>query len=177
MTTTTSTTATQDVPREMKAAAVEKKGAPVATKTVPVPKPGNGEVLVRVDIAGVGVWDPALVSGEFTDRKTPRPHVYGAEGAGTVVAVGKNVSRAKVGDMVYGYGFGNAKGGFFAEYTALPEENVAPLPPGLTSESAGALAVSGLTALKGLELLDFDDGEPILIIGASGGVGHIAIQL
>jgi len=94
-----------------------------------------------------------------------------------VVAVGKGVKRFKPGDRVYGFGFGNKKGGFFAEYAAVPESNVALVPSTISLEEAGALAVSGLTALEGLEELKLAEGKTLLLVGASGGVGHIALQL
>src|SRR4051812_46315044 len=111
-------------PKTMKAAAVESAGGPevVHVVSLPVPAVGAREVLVEVAVAGVGQWDPALVAGEFDDggqRKYPR--VYGSDGAGKVVAVGKQVKRFKRGDRIYGFGFGNKKGGFFAEYAAIPE--------------------------------------------------------
>src|SRR5690349_11897921 len=108
----------------MKAAAVEKKGGPEAihTKTVPRPKISKGDVLIEVSAAGVGVWDNALVAGEFSDGQKGKTRIYGADGAGTVVEVGEAVTSFKPGDRVYGFGFGNEKGGFFAELAAIPEE-------------------------------------------------------
>lgn len=169
----------QSVPQNMKAAAIDKFGGPEAihTASVPVPHPAPNEVLIQVETAGVGQWDPALINGEFSDGHKGFPQIHGSDGAGTIVAVGKNVKRLKEGDRVYGYGFGNAKGGFYAEYTSVPEENVAKIPQGLSVEEAGALAVSGLTALEGLESLDLKEGSTLMIIGASGGVGHVALQL
>jgi NADPH:quinone reductase-like Zn-dependent oxidoreductase len=166
--------------KTMKVAGVDEKGGPEAVhlSTVPVPKPGAHEVLIDIAAAGVGVWDPALVAGEFDDGQRRKPRVYGAEGAGVVVEVGAKVSDFKPGDRVYGFGFGNKKGGFFAEYAAIPVENVRKLPaPNLSLDEAGALAVSGLTALAGLLTLGLGEGDTLLLIGASGGVGHIALQL
>jgi NADPH:quinone reductase-like Zn-dependent oxidoreductase len=87
------------------------------------------------------------------------------------------VHRFKIGDRIYGYGYDNPKGGFYAEYAAVSENNVALIPANVKSLEAGALAVSGITALRGLEELRLDSGQTIMIVGASGGVGHVALQL
>ena len=176
-------------PKIMKAAAADTLGGPevVHVEDVPVPRLGPDEVMIRVDVAGVGEWDPALIAGEFRDRPRRRfPRVYGSEGAGVVVDVGprvRNVRRRSVGrdfkpgDRVFGFGFGNAKGGFFAEFVVLKKDNVAHVPEDLGIDEAGGLAVSGITALEGLEAARVKAGDTIMIIGASGGVGHVAVQL
>jgi NADPH:quinone reductase-like Zn-dependent oxidoreductase len=163
----------------MRAAVFDRYGKPrvVHTETMSVPRLGKTDVLVRVAIAGVGTWDPDLVEGTFQEVDAPLPRVIGSDGAGTVVAVGGSVKRFAVGDRVYGWGFGNRKGGFFAEYAAIPERELAPIPDSISFEDAGALAVSGITALQGLEHLGLDAGDRIMIFGASGGVGHVAVQL
>jgi NADPH:quinone reductase-like Zn-dependent oxidoreductase len=163
----------------MRAAAMDHFGAPdvIHTTTMPVPKLGKRDILVRVATAGVGTWDPSLVDGSFQDVKAKFPRVIGSDGAGTVVAVGDSVERFSVGDRVYGWGFGNPKGGFFAEYIAMNERDAANVPDTLSFEEAGALAVSGLTALQGLEQLELEAGQSVMIFGASGGVGHVAVQL
>lgn len=169
----------QEIPTEMRAAAMDRFGPPdvVHLETLPVPKLGKKDILVKVSIAGVGTWDPSLVDGSFQDVQVRFPRVLGSDGAGTVVAVGADVKRFAVGDRVYGWGFGNRKGGFFAEYAAIPERDVALVPDSLSFDEAGALAVCGITALQGLEQLDLDAGQTVLVLGASGGVGHIAVQL
>lgn len=167
------------MPVEMRAAAMDHFGSPrvVHTETLPVPKLGKKEILVRVSTAGVGAWDPSLVDGSFEDVETKFPRVVGSDGSGTVVAIGDSVQRFRIDDRVYGWGFGNRKGGFFAEYAAIPERNLAIVPDSVSFEEAGALAVAGITALQGLEQLDVDEGDSIAIFGASGGLGHVAVQL
>jgi len=167
------------IPTRMRVAAMDHFGGPdvIHTETMRVPKPGRREVLVRVHTAGVGTWDPALVDGTFQDMKPKFPRVIGSDGAGTVIAVGDRVERFAVGDRVYGWGLGNVKGGFFAEYAAIHEKNLAPIPESLSFDEAGALAVSGITALQGLDHLALESGARIIIFGASGGVGHVALQL
>lgn len=169
----------QGIPTRMRAAAMDHFGSPdvIHTETLPVPSVGTREVLVQVECAGVGEWDPEIVDGSLQDAKVRFPRVIGSDGAGTIVAVGKGVNRFSVGDRVYGWGFGNAKGGFFAEYIAINEKEIAPIPEGMSFNEAGALAVSGITAMIGLEKLDVDEGDRIVVFGASGGVGHVALQL
>lgn len=165
------------LPTEMKAAAIDRFGGPevLTMHSLPVPKPKAREVEIRLDTAGVGVWDPEVRSGELELGKTRFPFVMGNDGAGTVVAVGKDVSRFNVGDRVYGYAM---KGGFYAEYVALEEDCVAPVPPGLDLHEAGAFGADGITALRGLDdQLKLRAGEKLMIFGASGGIGHIAVQL
>ena len=118
------------IPKEMRAAAMDHFGSPdvVHTEKLPVPKLGKHDILVRVRTAGVGTWDPALVDGSFQDVKPRFPRVLGSDGAGTIAAIGDAVEDFEVGDRVYGWGFGNPKGGFFAEYAAVSEREVAPIP-------------------------------------------------
>ncbi len=165
------------IPKTMKAAVIDHFGGPevLHVASIPVPEPGENEVLVRVSRAGVGVWDPWLREGGASSRSFPL--VLGSDGAGTVVAIGPNVRRFKVGDLVYGYGYDNPKGGFYAEYSAVYEENAAMIPQKVKPDEAGALAVSGITALLGLERLRLGKGKRLMIVGASGGVGHVALQL
>src|SRR5690349_1966249 len=126
------------VPDTMKAQIIERYGPPLEvmhTAMIPVPKLGDDEILIDVRAAGVGVWDPELCEGEFgTEAGLPR--VLGAEGSGTVVRAGSKVRRFGVGDVVYAYGFMNPKGGFFAEYAAVPEDEAVQVPEPFTLEQA-----------------------------------------
>jgi NADPH2:quinone reductase len=166
------------VPQMMKAAAFDKFGGPevLVLKSLPVPQPKAHEVLIRLETAGIGVWDPDLRAGEFEmGPKREFPRVIGNDGAGIVVAVGSAVKRFKEGERVYAYAF---EGGFYAEYVAVPADDVAPIPPGVRPREAGALGADGITALAGLhDTLHLEAGERLMIFGASGGIGHIAVQL
>jgi NADPH:quinone reductase-like Zn-dependent oxidoreductase len=146
---------------------------------LPVPKLAQHDVLVAVAVAGVGPWDPSLVDGSNHDVEARFPRVLGADGAGTVAAVGGKVERFAPGDRVYGWGYANKKGGFFAEYAVIHEDKLAPIPAHLGFDEAGTLAVAGITALQGLERLELGDdgGGRIAVFGANGGLGHIAVQL
>jgi NADPH:quinone reductase-like Zn-dependent oxidoreductase len=164
------------IPQHMKAAAIDRYGGPevLHTETLPVPQLGPSQILIRVDSAGIGVWDPAVRTGEF-ELGGGFPKVIGNDGAGEVVAVGHEVKRFRVGDRVYAY---SMRGGFYAEYVALKEDEIAPIPQGLDVEEAGALGADGVTALRGLEdQLRLKQGQRLMVYGASGGIGHIAVQL
>ena len=166
----------------MKAAAIDRFGGPdeLRVHALPIPMIGPGELLIRVHTAGVGEWDPWVREGEFAamSGEKPRfPYVLGADGSGTVVAAGKNVKRFREGDKVYGYNVLSAKDGFYAEYAVLKAADVAPLPRGLSLEAAGAMPADAVTALCGLELLAVQPRENVMVFGASGGIGHLAVQL
>ena len=106
------------------------------------------------------------------------PYVLGTDGAGTVAAVGEKVSELKEGDRVYAAELGNPKGGFYAEYGVVKADNASLIPGTLKIEEAAVLPTDGLTALKGLEnVLHLQPDESVMIFGASGGIGHLAVQL
>lgn len=165
------------IPQEMKAAAIDRFGGPevLHVERLPVPRPEARQVLIRLESAGIGVWDPYVRTGEIEGGSRRFPRVIGNDGAGEVVAVGDAVSRFHVGDHVYAFSY---EGGFYAEYVALPEDDIAPIPRGLSDEEAGALGADGVTALLGLEdQLQLAAGQTLLVYGASGGIGHLAVQL
>jgi NADPH:quinone reductase-like Zn-dependent oxidoreductase len=167
------------IPDTMKAAAVDRFGPPSALTVhdVPVPRPGPLEVLIAIDTAGIGSWDASIRDGSWRKPGRPRfPLVPGVDGAGTVVARGARVRRIKPGDRVYAYEFGNRQGGFYAEFAAAKAEHVGHVPKGLDLREAGAVAATGLTALQGIDALGLRAGHTVLIFGASGAVGTMAVQ-
>jgi NADPH:quinone reductase-like Zn-dependent oxidoreductase len=167
----------ESIPQEMKAAVIDRYGGPeeLHVATLPVPEPDADEVLIRLASAGVGVWDADIRAGEFEIGPRRFPKVIGNDGAGEVVAVGSRVKRVRIGDRVYAF---SMDGGFYAQYLAVKQDSVAPLPSGLSVEPAGALGADGITALRGLEdTLHLRRGEKLLVFGASGGIGHLAVQL
>ena len=167
----------------MRAVALDKFGGPEALKiqNLPIPEIEAGEVLIRVEAAGVGAWDPYEREGRFVEImgvKPKFPYVLGTDGAGTIESVGKDVTRFKKGDRVYAAELANPKGGFYAQYTAVKADNVSLIPGSLSIEQAAVLLSDGLTALIGLEkVLGLKAGESLMVFGASGGIGHLAIQL
>lgn len=167
------------VPRTMFAAAIDRFGGPevITGHALPVPPLGVDEVMIAVDTAGVGPWDADVREGYFAPRKPHFPLVLGYDGSGIVAAVGSRVRRLKVGDEVYSYNWENPKGGFYAEYVAVPADKVAQIPKRLDLRHAGAIATTGLTALQGIDdALKLKKGENVIIHGASGGVGTLAVQ-
>jgi NADPH:quinone reductase len=176
---TRSVTARSSIPTTMRAAVINGFGdsSVLSIETVPVPRPNANEVLIAVAAAGVGSWDPELRSGEWAEGKTDFPLILGIDGAGTVVAVGSKVSRLALADRVYAYSFENPKGGFYAEYVAVPAGRAALFPPGFDAIHAGAVPAIGLTALQGVDdTLAIAAGDSVIIYGASGNVGMIAVQ-
>ncbi len=116
-----------------------------------------------------GGWSPS--------GRTRFPLVLGSDGAGFVATVGSRVRRFKAGDPVYAYGWDNAKCGFYAEYVAVPAETVAHIPERLDLRHAGAIPVTGLTALQGVDdALHVKEDEAVIVHGAAGGVGGLALQ-
>ena len=162
----------------MQAAALDQPGAPavLSLHTLPVPELAADEVLIAVHTASVAIWD-ADIRSKMSYVKPHFPYVLGSDGSGTIAAVGSAVTRFKVGDRVYSYNWDNPKGGFYAEYVAVPDIRVGHLPKGMTLDQGGALGVSGLTALSGVdEALHLKAGDTVIIHGSSGAVGTLAIQ-
>jgi NADPH:quinone reductase-like Zn-dependent oxidoreductase len=167
------------IPTTMRAAAIDRAGPPSVLKihSVPMPSVDADELLIALHTAGVGSWDADIRGGWFPNGKPRFPLVLGTDGAGTVAAIGARVRRFKVGDRVYAYSWLNRKGGFYAEYVAVASEKVAPIPKGLDLRRAGAIPVTGLTALQGIDdALQVKRGENVIVHGASGGVGTLAVQ-
>lgn len=104
--------------------------------------------------------------------------MIGSEGAGKVVAVGEKVSdRFRKGDLVYSDGWAQ-EAGFYAEYTAVDADRAMPIPSNLTVKESGALFIDGAVALRGIDdVLCLKPDQKLMIFGASGGIGHLAIQL
>lgn len=169
-----------EVPKLMRAAAIDRFGGPevLTVHELPVPELDEGEVLIDVDTAGVGSWDADMRGGWHPDGQQLRfPLVLGTDGSGRVAATGSHIHRFKIGDAVYAYSFASPKGGFYAQYVAVAAENVAMIPKGLTMREAGAIPTTALTAIQGIDdALHVHRGESVAIVGASGGVGTLAVQ-
>lgn len=168
----------------MKAIVYDRYGSPDVLRLAEIPRPdvGDDDVLVRVHAASVNSWDWDLVTGtpvlfRFWGLLRPKHKVPGADIAGRVEAVGKNVTRFRPGDEVFGDLCQCGWGGF-AEYARARESALTPKPAGMTFEQAAALPQAGAMALQGLR----DEGglrpaQKVLINGAGGGVGTFAIQI
>jgi NADPH:quinone reductase len=172
---------TGTIPETMQAAALDGFGGSdrITLQTVPVPELGETDVLIRVEAAGVGSWDAQEREGQYDAAfgfESTFPYILGWDGAGTVAAVGERVTRFAVGDRVYAASMPLPRGGFYAEYAVVEEDHVAHVPRSLTIEQAAAMPWDALTALSGLEVLDLKPGATLMVFGASGGIGHMAVQ-
>jgi NADPH:quinone reductase-like Zn-dependent oxidoreductase len=167
------------VPQTMRAAAIDKAGGPevITLHTLPVPRPDPDEVLIAVHTAGVASWDAAIRAHPEEIKHSRFPLVLGTDGSGVIAAVGSQVRGLKPGDEVYSYSWDNPKGGFYAEYVAVPAKLVGHLPPGMSLRDAGAIGTTALTAIQGIDdALHVKSGETLIIHGAAGGVGSLALQ-
>jgi NADPH:quinone reductase-like Zn-dependent oxidoreductase len=166
----------------MKAIVRDTYGPPdvLELKVIDKPKIADDEVLVHVHAAGVGrdVWHvmaglpyPIRLAGY--GFRAPKNPVIGSDMAGVVEAVGENVRRFQPRDEVFGIGKGS-----YAEYVCAREDKLAPKPTNLTFEQAAVVAIMGSTALQALrDHGKVRQGQEVLIIGASGGVGTFAVQI
>ncbi len=165
----------------MKAIVQDRYGSADVLEARDIEKPqiGDTEVLVRVHAASVHVGDWILMSGTpyvmrmATGLRRPKNQVPGTDIAGTVEAVGKDVTRLRPGDEVFGWCTGA-----FAEYASASEDHVVLKPANLTFEQAAAVGVSATTALQLLrDDGKIEPGQKVLVNGASGGVGTFAVQI
>lgn len=168
----------QNTFQQMKAMAVDKFGGPeqLTLHTLPLPTIDAGKVLIRVEVAGGNIWD-ALEREGMIYNEVHFPRVLGSECAGMIAAVGNGVERFAVGDRVYAQSYMNDKGGSYAQYVVVSEKTVAPVPDSLDMPMAGGLPCAGGTALRNLEALGTGEGTTLMLWGASGSVGHVALQL
>lgn len=167
----------------MKATVLEQFGGPekLVLRDIPIPGIEADEVLIKVEYAGIGQWDTFEREGGYAEMLgfgARFPYILGSEGAGTVVALGEAVKNINMGDKVYAPAFLNMKGGFYAEYTAVDYRYVSKVPGSITVQEAAVVSGVGITALRGLQdTLGLRQGESLIVIGASGGVGHMAVQI
>jgi NADPH:quinone reductase-like Zn-dependent oxidoreductase len=169
----------------MKAIVYTEYGSPdvLQLQEVTKPAPKDNEVLIKIHAVSVNAADCYLMRGspfllrlEFGFLK-PKRTILGADIAGRVEAVGKNVKQFQPGDEVFGDLSGCGLGGF-AEYVAVPENVLVLKPASITFEQAAAIPMAALTALQGLrDKGQIKPGQKVLINGASGGVGTFAVQI
>jgi propanol-preferring alcohol dehydrogenase len=184
--------------RHMKAAFVSEFGKPLTIGELPVPEPGGGQVLIKIEACGVCHTDVHAADGDWPGR--PKlPFTPGHEGIGRVVALGRGVRQIKEGDRVgvpwlfqacglcdyclscrenmcpsASYGGYSANGGF-AEFCVAPADYVARIPDGLDPIQAGPIICAGVTTYKGIKVADCHPGDWIVVSGV-GGLGHLAVQ-
>ncbi len=153
--------------------------AGLGLEDIPVPVPAAGEVLVRVHAASVNPVDWKIATGHF--RLLVRggvPRTMGSDFAGEVTTVGSGVNTLAPGDRVFGFVDPFMRtGGTFAEFAAVPAEYAHILPASLGYADAAALACVGATAVTLCNLGHVSSGSKVLVNGATGGVGHVAVQV
>jgi NADPH:quinone reductase-like Zn-dependent oxidoreductase len=143
---------------------------------VPRPRPSPTEVLVRVTAAGVNPLDWKTRSGGVFLGSPP--FTVGADAAGVVEAVSGGVTRFAVGEHVFGMPRFPHEAGAYAEYITAPSRHLARIPPALGDVEAAALPMAGLTAWQALvDTAGLGPGDRVLIQGAAGGIGHLAVQI
>ena len=182
----------------MKAVVVPELGAPLEIREVPVPEPGPGQVLVRMQASGLCHTDIHAANGDWPVKPTP-PFIPGHEGIGTVEKLGPGVPLRKVGDRVAIAWLGSACGqcrycvsgwetlcesqhnsgysidGAWAEYAVADAKYVVAVPDGVSSFDAAPLTCAGVTTFKAVKVSKLQPGETVVVFGI-GGLGHLALQ-
>ncbi|MFI7347304.1 zinc-binding dehydrogenase [Streptomyces sp. NPDC049936] len=160
----------------MKAISIRAFGSPdgLAVVDLPVPIPAAGQVLIATEAVGVGGVDSLIRSGALAAYGFKEGHIPGGEVAGMVTAVGENVDTSWIGRRVWGF---TGTGGGYVEQAVAPVDQILPLPDGLSNVDAVTLGSSGVVAHFGLRHAHFAPGESVLVRGAAGSIGIMAVQL
>ncbi|MET7685105.1 zinc-binding dehydrogenase [Streptomyces sp. NPDC005423] len=160
----------------MKAIAIRTYGGPegLAVVDLPTPVPAAGQVLVATEAVGVGGVDTVIRSGALAAYGFKEGFIPGSEVSGTVTAVGDGVDASWIGRRVWGF---TGTGGGYVEQAVVPVEEILPLPSGLSAVDAVTLGSSGTVAHFGLRHAQFASGERVLVRGAAGSIGIMAVQL
>jgi NADPH:quinone reductase len=163
----------------MKAYAIDELGGPGSVHDLPVPEPEEGQVRVRVAVAGLNPFDNAVIQGYMKDMMEHRfPLVPGMDAAGTIEAVGAGVSAWSVGEDVFGsVGKMYLGGGTLAEFVTMSSGTIAGRPSAIEPPVAAAIPTAGVTALITADALALGEGHTVVAIGATGGVGSYFVQL
>ena len=182
----------------MRAAVVTDFHSPLQVQDLPIPEPGAGEVLVRIETSGLCHTDIHAAHGDWPVKPTP-PFIPGHEGVGYVEKLGMGVTTRAVGNRVaiawLGYACGECRycnsgwetlcnkqqnsgysvNGTFAEYAVVPAAFAAPVPDGISSRDAAPLTCAGVTTYKAIKVARVAPAETVAIFGV-GGLGHLALQ-
>ncbi|WP_393060178.1 zinc-binding dehydrogenase [Streptomyces sp. LN549] len=160
----------------MKAIAIQTYGGPegLAVVDLPAPAPVAGQVVIATEAAGVGGVDTVIRSGALAAYGFKEGHIPGSEVAGTVTAVGDGVDASWIGRRVWAF---TGTGGGYVEQALAPVEEIVPLPVDLSAVDAVTLGSSGVVAHFGLRHAHFAPGETVLVRGAAGSIGIMAVQL
>ncbi|MFG2076320.1 zinc-binding dehydrogenase [Nonomuraea maritima] len=160
----------------MKAVAIQAFGSPegLAVIDIPEPRPGAGQVVVATEAIGVGGVDAVILSGALAAYGFEEGHILGSETAGTVIAAGDGVDPSWVGRRVWAF---TGQSGGYVEQAVAAASTLVPLPENVSAVDAVTLGSSGMVAQFGLERAGFVPGESVLVRGAAGGIGIMAVQL
>lgn len=159
----------------MKALRINDYGAALHVDEVPVPSPAPGQVLVENHFTSMNGVDPGRGQGYLRQVfQLQFPWTPGGDVSGRVAAVGEGVTNFKTGDEVFGY---TREGGAYAEFVLINAVSLAQRPVSISAEVGAAIALVGQTATQMLELSKIRPGQKLLILGATGGVGSLAVQL
>ena len=166
----------------MKAITVSQEGAAPAAADIEPRTPGAGEVLVRVQASSINPLDGGVAAGMLAQMGLPHeyPVTLGRDFAGVVEQVGDGVTSVAAGDEVFGEvsAFNPpVRDGAWAERIVVGEQFFAKTPAGVDTAQAGAAPVATLTALATVDALELSGGQTVLVVGATGGVGSIVVQL
>ena len=144
---------------------------------VPVPRPGPGQILIKVESAGVNFSDVKRRRNDSYPFPTPLPYTPGGEVAGTVEALGEGVEGPPLGTPVFGLVGGDGSNGY-AQFALANAPGVVPIPPGVSADVASGLVIAGSAAVLILrESARLQVGETVFVPGAAGGVGGYAVQI
>ena len=168
----------------MKAITLNEAGAPPATRDdLPTPTPGRGEVLVRVQASSANPVDNSIAAGMLAQMgvEYEYPVILGRDYAGVVEQVGDDVTDYAPGNEVFGFllhANPTVRHGSWAErITVSTDASIARRPANVDVATAGAAPLAGITAVTAIDALDLSEGDTVLIVGATGGVGSLAVQL
>jgi NADPH2:quinone reductase len=156
---------------------------PAAREDLPTPAPADNEVLVGVHASAVNPVDGSIAAGMLAQMgvEYEYPVTLGRDYAGVVEQVGSAVSAYKPGDEVFGFVLHanpTARDGAWGEFVTVTEDlSIAPVPAGVDLATAGAAPLAGVTAITAIDALGLSEGDVLLVAGATGGVGSLAVQL
>jgi len=157
--------------------------APALHEDLPTPAPAENELLVRVHASSANPVDNSIAAGMLVQMgvQYEYPVVLGRDYAGVVEQIGAAVTGYEPGDQVFGFVLHanpTARAGAWAELITVTEElSIAPVPEGVDLAVAGAAPLAGITAITAIDALDLSEGDVLLVAGATGGVGSLAVQL